>query len=285
MLNPISFFSNPQRRRWLTPLISFVLALSFIVGTPQVTQAISWFDLIFRGIQIIQLSNISDREEVAIGKQINQQLVRNEIKLYRNSEINRYIDQIGQRLAEESSRPDIPYTFQVVDDENINAFATMGGFVYINTGLIEAADNEAQLASVVAHEVGHVAGRHAIQQMRQTAIARGLAAAAGLDRNTAVNIGVELALRRPNSREDEFEADRLALETMRQANYAPIGAVQFMEKLINRGGSIPTFLSTHPAPRDRVQALKQMLDPAQADVGDGLNSQAYKNKIRPLLRS
>jgi predicted Zn-dependent protease len=260
-----------------------VLTLSIIVGSSQVARAIPWFDLIFQGIQVVQLSNISDRQEVQIGKQINQQLVSREIRVYRNPEINRYINEIGQRLELQSKRPNIPYTFQVVDDKGINAFATMGGFVYINRGLIASADNEAQLASVMAHEIGHIEGRHAIQQMRQTAIARGLATAAGLNSNTLVNIGVELALQRPNGRKDEFQADQLGLETLTQTGYAPSGMVGFMEKLLKKGASVPSFLSTHPATSERITALQQAINPARANVGEGLDSVAYKNRIRALL--
>jgi predicted Zn-dependent protease len=283
MLNLFSFLSRRYQRRWLYPLLSVVIALSLVLGSPQVTQARPWFDLIFRGVQILQLSNISPRQEIQIGQQINQQLVSSEIQLYRNSEINRYVDQIGQRLAQESTRTDIPYKFQVVNDKNINAFATMGGFVYVNTGLLTAADNEAQLASVMAHEIGHIAGRHAIGQMRQQAIAQGVAAAAGLDRNLAVQIGVDLALRRPHSRQDEVEADELGLDTLQQAGYAPVAMVDFMEKLLKKGGSVPTFLSTHPATSDRINALERAIDPARSNVGDGLDTNAYRSKIRALL--
>lgn len=283
MFNPVLFLSRRYRHRWLYPLLSITLALGLVVGTPQVSQARSWLDLIFRGVQIVQLSNISARQEVQIGQQINQQLLGSEVQLYRNSEINRYIDQIGQRLAKESSRSEIPYTFQVVNDKGINAFATMGGYVYLNTGLIAAADNEAQLASVIGHEIAHVDGRHAIQQMRQLAIARGLATAAGLDRSTLANLGVELALRRPNSRQDELEADQMGLQMLKNAGYAPSAMVAFMEKLMKKGGSVPTFLSTHPATSDRIQALNQAIEPSQANVGEGLNGTAYKNKIRPVL--
>ncbi len=283
MFNPFSSLSRRSRHRVLYPLVSLILTLSLILGTAQVSHANRWINLILQGVQIIQLSNISDRQEVEIGKQINQQLVGDQVKLYSNSSINRYVDEIGQRLVKESDRPDLPYTFQVVDDKSINAGATMGGFIYINKGLITAADNEAQLASVIGHEIGHITRRHLIQQMRQTAIARGVAVAAGLDRNTLVNIGVELALKRPNGRQDEFEADQVGLETLTQAGYAPSGMVDFMEKLLNKGGSVPTFLSTHPAVDDRITALEQAIDPTQADIGDGLDNNAYKNKIRPLL--
>lgn len=231
---------------------------------------------------MIQLSNISDRQEVQIGSQINQQLVRREVRLYRNPQINDYVKQIGQKLAKNSDRPDIPYTFQVVNDKGINAFATMGGFVYVNAGLLVAADNEAQLASVMAHEIGHITSRHAVEQMRQTAIAGGVATAAGLDRNRAVGIGVELALRRPGSRKDELEADQEGLEMLRRSGYAPSAMVAFMEKLLKKGGSLPTFLSTHPGTSDRITALKRAISRQNANVGDGLDGAAYKAKIQAL---
>jgi predicted Zn-dependent protease len=284
MLNFFALFSRPYRRRLLYPLVSFVLALSLVVGIPQATQA-SWFDVILNGIQVIQLSNISDRQEVQIGKQINNELVGRQVRLYRNSEINRYVNDIGRRLAQESKRSNIPYTFQVVNDKSINAFATMGGFVYVNAGLIAAADNEAELASVMAHEIGHIAGRHSIQQMRQAAVAQGVAAAAGLDRNTMVRIGVDLALRRPNSRKDEFEADKLGLDTLARAGYAPSAMVSFMQKLLKAGGSVPTFLSSHPATSDRIEALEREIDSQRANAGDGLDTNAYRSKIRALLRA
>ncbi|MEA5626779.1 M48 family metallopeptidase [Nostoc sp. UHCC 0251] len=281
MLNSFSFIYRRFYRRWLYLFLSVLVAVGIGVGSPQKTQAISLFDLLNQGIQIFQLSTISDREEVQLGKQINQQLVNSEIKLYRNQNVNRYVNQIGQKLAANSTRPDIPYTFQVVQDESINAFATMGGYVYVTTGLLKAADNEAQLASVIAHEIGHIASQHSIEQMRQRAIARGFATAAGLERSTAVQIGVDLALRRPNSRQDEFEADQRGLRTLGRAGYAQSAMIAFMQKLLQQR-SLPTFLSTHPATSDRITALRSAINSQKAYRGSGLNNAAYEAKIQPL---
>lgn len=281
MFNRFLTFSRELRRRWGYGLLSVLVASGLILGTPHPSQAFSLFDLLLRGVQIIQLSTLSDRQEVAIGKQINDQLVAEEIRLYSDRAINSYINEIGQRLVPYSARPNLPYTFQVAEDSKINAFATMGGYVYVTTGLIKAADNEAQLASVIGHEIGHIAGRHAVEQMRESAIAQGLISAAGVDRNAAVNIGVELALRRPNSRQDEFEADQQGLVSLQQAGYAPGAMVRFMEKLLNQP-SLPAFLSTHPAVSDRIRALNQTIDPATANSGGGLDSAAYRSKIAKL---
>ncbi|NBD16226.1 MAG: M48 family metalloprotease [Cyanobacteria bacterium] len=271
---------KPMQKRWRYGLVSLLIATGLVIGTPQVAQGFSFFDLLFRGVQVFQLSNMSDQQEVKLGRKINQQLVENEITLSDNSQLNAYVDRIGQRLVPHSDRPGLPYTFQVVEDDSINAFATMGGFVYINTGLIATADNESELASVVAHEIGHIASRHAVEQMRQRAIAQGLLSAAGLDESNAVQIGVELAVSRPNSRQDELEADERGLRMLRQAGYAPIGMVTFMEKLQRQGGAPPSFLSTHPATGQRIQVLKaQMNNPTQ---GDGLNAQIYQQRTQAL---
>ncbi|NJK58016.1 MAG: M48 family metalloprotease [Pleurocapsa sp. SU_5_0] len=222
------------------------------------------FELLFQGAQIVQLYNISDKEEVALGKQINQQLVSQQFQLADDASANSYVDRIGQSLAQNSTRPDIPYTFQVVQDENVNAFATAGGFVYVTTGLLNAVDNEAQLAAVIAHEIGHIAARHTIDQMQQTAIARGVATAAGVDSNTLVQIGVELALNRPRSREAEYEADRLAVENLASTDYPQIAMINFLEKLRSQS-SPPTFLSTHPATGDRIARLQKIIDSSPAN--------------------
>lgn len=277
-----SFF---RYKRWFYSCIAFLLAFCLSLGIARPSYSLSWLEILLRGAQIIQLSNISDSQEMKIGAQINQQLIRQgKIKIYRNRQVNRYLDRIGQRLARTSKRPNLRYKFQVVDDKSVNAFATMGGYVYINSGLMQKAENEAELASVTAHEIGHIAARHGIKQIRQQAITQGILSAAGLDQSVIVQIGADILVTKPNSREDEFEADNLGLENLKKAGYAPIGMITFMKKLqaSSRGKSIPKFLSTHPATEDRIVALEKQIDPQSAKVGDGLDSQQYKQQIRPL---
>jgi predicted Zn-dependent protease len=283
MLNKLFLSVKRTQRRFVYILLSVITAMGLVVGTPQPSHSFSLWELLFRGVQIFQISNLSDSQEVKLGKQINEQLIdRGQFRLYPNQQVNEYIDQIGQRLVPHSDRSDIPYTFQVVSDENINAFATMGGYVYVTTGLIKAADNEAQLASVIAHEIAHISERHAVEQMRQQAIQQGLLSAAGLDQSTAVRIGVELAIQRPNSRQDELDADSEGLETLSEAGYAPIAFANFLEKLQGRSG-VPAFLSTHPSPDNRIDRVEETVAATNGNVGDGLNEQAYRQNIRPLL--
>ncbi|GAB4342975.1 MAG: M48 family metallopeptidase [Cyanophyceae cyanobacterium] len=268
-------------RRMGYGLLALVTAIAVWWSPPQVAQARDWLDLIFRGVQVLQLSNLSDRDEVQLGRQIDQQLTR-QTRIITDRRINAYVSAVGDRLVQASSRPNIPYTFRVIADRSVNAYATMGGFVYINAGLMLTADNEAQLASVIGHEIGHVAARHAVGQMRQRAIAAGVLSATGLDRNRAVQIGVDLAVNRPNSRSDELEADQLSLEMMRRSGYGQIGAIQFFEKLLGQP-SPPNILSTHPNTRDRIAIARQQIQPRYAD-GAGLDNRAYQALLQSLFR-
>ena len=270
-------------RFWLLTIISLLLSLSIGIINPQNSSALSWMDLLFRGVQVIQLSTISPQQEVAIGRQINQGLLESgKVKLSKDARINQYVQEIGQRLAATSDRPDLPYTFQVVRDNSINAFATMGGFVYLHTGLIKTTDNEAELASVIAHEIGHIVGRHSITQLRNTALAQGLLSAAGLDTKTWVQLAVNLAYNLPNSRKDELEADRLGLNNLAEAGYAATAMISFMGKLAQQGGSIPAILSTHPATGDRILALQKQLNSVNNKQNQGLDENYYQLQIRSL---
>jgi beta-barrel assembly-enhancing protease len=272
-----------SRRSWLYGLFALALGLTIAIGSLTPVKAEPWIELLIRGAQIVQLSSISDKQEAELGAGINQELIRSgQAKIYRNQAINSYINRIGQELAKKSDRPKITYTFQVVDDPAINAFATMGGYVYIHTGLMRKADNEAELASVIGHEIGHIVGRHSIEQMRQRAIAQGVLSAAGLDSTQAVQIGVELAVNRRNSRQDELEADRFGLDNLTKAGYAPSAMVSFMKKLLESGSSVPTFLSTHPATSERIKLLQAKIPTQSANAGKGLDKQAYQSQISSL---
>ncbi|MEH2070128.1 MAG: M48 family metalloprotease [Nostoc sp.] len=284
MLNWKGFVVNYRmwRRRWFYPLISVVVALSLCLSTPLPGRALDFLPLLFQGVQVFQLSNISSRQEVDLGKQINQELVNSQVRLYRNPEVNRYVEKVGRRLAANSDRPDLPYTFQVVEDKSINAFATLGGYVYVHTGLLKTADNEAELASVLAHEIGHIGGKHVVKQMQQKALESGLLTAAGLDRSTAVQIGVQLARDLPRSRQNEFEADERGLRTLTRTGYAQSAMVSFMQKLLKQGGSVPTFLSTHPGTSDRIAALKREIQEQPSNGSYGLDKASYRANIRPL---
>jgi beta-barrel assembly-enhancing protease len=269
-------------QRWLYPAI-FVIVISLItIGQPQAVRAADWIQILMQGAQVIQLSNMSDAQEASFGAQINQSLISNKIKINQNPAVNAYVDRIGQRLAKNSTRPNIKYTFQVIEDNNINAFATMGGYVYINTGTLKAADNEAQLAGVMGHEIGHIAGRHALQHIKQAALAQGITSIAGVDRDQIVQIATQVAFTLPNSRQDEYDADRRGLTTMIQTGYAPSAMPEFMKKLVSNN-SAPEFLSSHPAVTERVANLQKMIPAAYQNRTEGLNVNTYKQNLRSFF--
>jgi beta-barrel assembly-enhancing protease len=272
-----------SQKSWWYGLFALSLTLTIALSSITPVKAAPWIELLIRGAQIVQLSSISEQQEAQLGAEINQELINSgQAKIYRNQTITNYVNRIGQELARRSERPNLKYTFQVVDDSAVNAFATMGGYVYINTGLMQKADNEAELASVIGHEIGHIVGRHSIEQMRQRAIAQGVLSAAGLDRTQAVQIGVELAVNRRNSRQDELEADEFGLSNLTKAGYAPSAMVSFMNKLLESGSSVPTFLSTHPATSERIKLLQAKIPPQSANAGKGLDKQAYQSQISIL---
>lgn len=263
-------------RRLLYPVLSLCLVVSIVIGQTQVSRA-NWWEVLIQGAQYIQLANMSDGQEANMGAQINQQL-SGQVKIYPNLAATSYVDKIGQRLARTSIRPNIKYTFQVVEDDAVNAFATMGGFVYINTGLLKIADNEAQLAGVMGHEIGHIAGRHGLQQMKQAALSQGLSTALGVNTDKLVQLGVQVALTLPNSRQDEYDADRQGLSMIVKTGYAPSAMPEFMKKLM-RGNSPPEFLSSHPAVPERVANLQRMIPSAYKNNTTGLSTTTYKRNL------
>jgi beta-barrel assembly-enhancing protease len=265
------------RRRAYAALLAMVMSGS-ILFTPQPGQAFTLLDLLRRGLPIIQTLSINDQQEVALGIQTNQQIAR-QIKISQNRELTQYVNNIGQNLARSSARPNLRYTFQVVEDDAVNAFATMGGFVYINTGLLKISDNEAQLASVIGHEIGHITGRHSIEQLKQTLIAQGATSLVGLSQNQLSNIAVNVALRLPMSREMEYDADRRGLENIIRVGYAPSAMPEFMKKLAS-ASSTPAFLSSHPSPPDRVQRLNSLILPQYRAKTDGLDQNSYRQRVQ-----
>lgn len=281
-MNHVMHWLRRLGKRSLYGAIALVVATGLVISTPQPSKAdLNLFELIFNGIQYVQLSNLSSEQEVDLGRQTDRALKRQGVRvLDPNLPVSRYVREIGQRLAVASDRPDLPYTFQIVADNSINAFATSGGFVYVHSGLIRAADNEAELAGVLAHEVGHIVGRHSINRMREITLANGIVGALGVSQDDLVNIGVQLALFLPNSRTAEYEADELGYSNLGRAGYDQRGLITFMDKL--RGGR-PEFFSSHPDPDNRVNRLRQMYDEShRADATYGTNPQIYQSRISGL---
>ncbi|PSN09168.1 peptidase [filamentous cyanobacterium CCT1] len=254
---------------------------------PQAAQGVAQIRLslgeLFQNVfRYIQVSTISDEEEVELGRQINQMVLSQQYQLYNNRQVQQYVDRVGQRLvtASDDSR-DIPYTFQVVSSNEINAFATPGGFVYVTTGLLQEADNEAQLASVLAHEIAHINERHSVQALRQAVLAQGIAETAGVDMNTLAQVGYQLAFQLPRSRDYEYAADAQGLEILQVAGYPPQAFVNFLEQLMDSSGQ-PEFLRTHPTSANRIREIRSQYSPNASAPRQGVSASNYQEAIAPL---
>ena len=256
------------------------LTLKSDVLQPQSTVvALDFLDAIEGAVQYIQVSNISDEQEVAIGKQTNEQVL-SEYRLYDNPQIQQYVSNLGQELVSSSNSRDIPFNFQVVVSDQINAFATPGGFVYVTTGLIQAAENRAQLGSVIAHEIAHINEKHGIKGLKQAVAARGIASTVGLDTNTLAPIAYQLAVDLPQSRSFEYEADSSGLKILQQAGYPAEAFANFLIKL-KGGGGTPEFLRTHPSSENRIEAISETAEKGTNHKGQ--DNTEYQNNVLALM--
>ncbi len=232
-------------------------ALSLGLATPTPASAFPWGQLFNNGVQLFQLSHLSLTQKEQLGAEMHQQVLQ-QYNLNTDANVNAYVNRVGQKLARVTDCSQIPFHFFVVNDPSINAFSTTGGYVYVNTGLLKAVDNEAQLASVLGHEMGHICDNDLVHKIQQSNTAQALAALAGLDRNTLVNLGVKLAVDLPNSRQDEYNADAQGLKYIERAGYDPHAMIAFLNKLLNQS-SPPAFLSDHPGTRDRIAILQRKI--------------------------
>ncbi|MDZ8054702.1 MAG: M48 family metallopeptidase [Aulosira sp. ZfuVER01] len=241
--------------------ISVVLGVGTAVGVGLTSlapaNAIPWGQLIFNGVQLLQLSNVSPQQTVTLGQNIHQQVKQN-YKLDSSSQNNAYVNRVGQRLARASNCSQIPFHFYVVRDSSINAFSTTGGYVYVNTGILNTVDNEDQLAAVMGHEIGHICNNDLINKLKQTQLAQGAASLAGLDQSAVTAIAYKLAVDLPNSREAEFNADDKGLQYMKRAGYNPKAMPAFLRKLLKQS-SPPSFLSDHPGTQERISVIERKI--------------------------
>jgi predicted Zn-dependent protease len=215
--------------------------------------------------------NLFSREQdVQVGREGVAQ-VEKEVPLLKDPAVERYVSDLGRRLAGFApGNTDYPWTFKVVNSREINAFALPGGFVYVNRGVLEAADDEAQLAGVMAHEIGHVTMRHGTHQASQMMLAQMPLAILGgvLGKGSSltsqlaqlgISFGVNSLLLK-NSRGAESQADEVGTYTLNQAGYDPKAMVQFfgiIEKKYPQQGL--QFLSDHPNPENRIKGVDQLI--------------------------
>ena len=203
--------------------------------------------------------------EIKIGKQYSMQ-VEQSVKLVQDPVVNEYVNRIGQNLVRNSDAQ-VPFTIKVIDSDEVNAFALPGGFFYVNSGLILAADEEAELAGVMAHEISHVCARHGMRQMTRANLANiatipliFVGGGIGYGIYEAAGLGLPLTFMK-FQRNFEAEADYLGLQYMYKTGYDPQAFISFFEKIQakekKKPGTIAKAFASHPQTPDRIEASQK----------------------------
>ena len=220
-----------------------------------------------------QLNFMSESQEIKLGQESDPE-IQAEMGVYPNPALQEYVSGVGMRLAKASERPDLPWHFAVVDVPAVNAFALPGGYVYITRGLLAHLDNEAEMAGVLGHEIGHVTARHSAQAYTRSMTAGiFLAAAAIFAPKTqpflgAVQTGLSLAFLK-YGRGQELQADSLGTGYVATVGWEPAGMSGVLETLgrisaASDSRGVPNWLSTHPQPADRVAKVADTVQTLEA---------------------
>jgi predicted Zn-dependent protease len=238
-----------------------------------------------------QMSLLSEAEELAIGQQQDVE-IRREMGVYDDPGLQRYVNDLGQELARNSHRPNLPWSFTIVDSPAINAFALPGGYIYVTRGLLAYLDDESELAGVLGHEIGHVTARHAAQAYTRQAQANlGLTILSIFVPSTrpftdlgATGLGV-LFLK--HGREAELEADRLGVEYGSGAGYDPAGVPRFLATLARVSAmserGVPNWLSTHPDPGARAAKAEPVAGKFASADAKKVNHDPYLERIHGMV--
>jgi predicted Zn-dependent protease len=249
--------------------------------------------------RVAHRSIISEEKEIAIGKQYAAEIDRS-AKIIKDPVINEYVNRVAQNIARNSDLK-IPLTVKVIDAPGINAFALPGGYLYVNSGLLLTADQEAQLAGVIAHEVAHVAARHWASQMTKRTIMQyamipliftPMSYAVYMGVMEAYMNGVPLAFLK-FSRADEAEADYLGLQYLYKAGYDPKAYMSIFAKVMNEERhdpeSVPKIFMDHPPTPDRIEKLdsemKTILPPRREYLVSTSEFDDVQARLRELITS
>ncbi len=210
-----------------------------------------------------QIALISEQQEIAMGQEAAEGAVAHYGR-YPDDELQAYVSEIGHELAANSERPHLPWSFTVIDDPTVNAFALPGGQIFVTRGILTHFNSEAELASVLGHEIGHVTARHSVEQMSTAQLANlglGVAMIASEDVRPYAGMiaqGMQLMFLK-FSRDDESQSDMLGLRYLTRTGFDPNEMPKMFVTLdrisdLHGGGRIPAWASTHPDPENREQA-------------------------------
>jgi predicted Zn-dependent protease len=235
----------------------------------------------------------SIEKEIALGKQLAEE-VRRQSKVLDDPIVGEYINRLGQNLVRNSDAK-VPFTFQVVQGDQLNAFALPGGFVFVNTGLIEATETEAELAGAMAHEVAHVAARHMTRQATRGQIVNYatlplilLGGWTGYAVRQGAGLGIPLTFL-SFDRGFESEADMLGLQYMYKAGYDPTAPIDLFERMLSlekrNPGIIAKVFNTHPMTSDRIIKTQRNITEILADRPEFVVTTSEFNEVRERLKA
>ena len=228
----------------------------------------------FRNREYSNKGYLSEEDELKLADQVHQELLK-QTRLIEDRSLNDYVNSVGQRLARSSGRPNLPWRFYIVDDKSINAFATLGGHVYVHSGLLAATRSESQLASVLGHEIGHIVGRHGLENVKRaqkyqlgalgaTVLGAILGGQQGARAGEALGNLVAGGYLMKHSRDAEREADYLGLYNLKNAGYNTGGMVEMFQTLQEVSNSSPNalggILASHPPPAERAANTRREID-------------------------
>jgi predicted Zn-dependent protease len=238
---------------------------------------------------------LSESDEIKMGKQTDVSVVQM-YGVYDDEKLTKYIDEIGQKMAKISHRPNLTYEFKVMDSPVINAFAVPGGYVYLTRGILAHLNNEAELAGVIGHEIGHITARHSAQKYSETYLANlGLGVGSMVSEDFAMFAGLAaqglglLFLR--FSRDDERQSDVLGVEYSTKVGYDAREMANFfytLDKMQSQSeqGGLPNWFSTHPNPADRVVDVRKEAEKKQAELSKKdlkIRRKVYLENINGLI--
>ncbi|HWP37279.1 MAG TPA: M48 family metalloprotease [Gemmatimonadales bacterium] len=240
-----------------------------------------------------QLMLVSEGREISMGQQADPE-VTVQYGLYSDTALQAYVRILGERLAAVSERPNLPWTFRVVDDPIINAFALPGGFIYVTRGILAHFNSEAELVAVLGHEIGHVTARHSASQMSQQQLAQvGLVAGMVVAPQLQDFAGLAEAslglLFLKFSRDDERQADDLGLRYLTRSGYDAREMPKVFAMLASvsegeGGGRLPGWLSTHPDPVDRQQRIARAIAALPPAPGERIvNRNEYLRRLDGMM--
>jgi predicted Zn-dependent protease len=238
-----------------------------------------------------EFSLVSESEEIQMGREADPQITAS-IGLVDDPELQSYVSGLGMRLAEVSERPNLPWSFKVVDDPIVNAFAVPGGFIYVTRGILASFDSEAELAGVLGHEVGHVTARHSAnqisrQQLQQIGLGVGMIFSETVrDYGSLAAAGLQV-MNLSFSRGDETQSDELGLRYIARLSYDPeamIGVFQMLANVSAGGeGRIPQWQLTHPYPENREAHIREEIAAAGLRPGGRVARDEYLDRIDGLV--